>query len=152
MKVTLTNSRLGFNETSFDRYLLRPRVLRDVTNIDTSAILWGKKTALPLGVAPTAMHRLVHADGEIGTSKACAARGVPMILSALSNDSLEDVVAQSNDDSTPYAIHISPLNKRQVISSILTRAKGTIHSIAEKLHLPVADKIDVQLLDTRLLC
>ncbi|KAJ5287133.1 hypothetical protein N7478_002819 [Penicillium angulare] len=115
---------LGFNESSFDRYLLRPRVLRDVTNVDTSTTLWGKTAALPLGVAPTAMHRLVHEDGEIGTSKACAARRVPMILSALSNDTLEDVSAQSSDGSTPYAIHVSPLNKREVISSILTRAKA----------------------------
>ena len=70
------------------------------------------------------MHRMVHEEGEVGTSKACAARCVPMILSALSNDSLEDVSAQSSDSSTPYAVQISPLNKRQVMSKLLSRAKG----------------------------
>lgn len=120
----MDNLTLGFNETAFDRYLLRPRVLRDVSNIDTSATLWGKTTALPLGVSPTAMHRMAHADGEVGTSKACAARRVPMVLSVLSNDTLEDVSAQSSDGSTPYAIQISPLNKRQVMTNLLTRAKA----------------------------
>ena len=98
--------------------------MRDVSNIDTRAELWGKTTGLPLGISPSAMHRLVHADGEVGTSKACAARKVPMILSALSNDSLEDVAAQSADAETPYAIQISPMNKREVMSNILARAKG----------------------------
>lgn len=95
-----------------------------MSNIDTSTTLWGKTTALPLGVSPTAMHRMAHADGEVGTSKACAARRVPMVLSVLSNDTLEDVSAQSSDGSTPYAIQISPLNKRQVMTNLLTRAKG----------------------------
>lgn len=70
------------------------------------------------------MHRLAHADGEVGTSKACAARHVPMILSALSNDTLEDVSAQSSDGSTPYAIQVSPFKDRQITTNLLVRAKG----------------------------
>lgn len=99
-------------------------MLRNVENIDMTTTLWGKKAAVPFGFAPSAMHRLIHADGEIGTSKAAAARNVPMVLSLLSNDSLEDVAAQRTDGSTPYGIHISPLNKREVLSNLLVRAKG----------------------------
>ncbi|PTB45932.1 Non-canonical non-ribosomal peptide synthetase fub8 [Trichoderma asperellum] len=115
---------LDWNETAFNKYLLRPRVLRNVENIDMSTTLWGKKAAVPFGLAPSAMHRLIHADGEIGTSKAAAARNVPMVLSLLSNDSLEDVAAQRTDGPTPYGIHISPLNKREVLSNLLIRAKA----------------------------
>ncbi|KAG5749954.1 hypothetical protein H9Q70_007397 [Fusarium xylarioides] len=57
------------------------------------------------------------------TSKACAARHVPMILSALSNDTLEDVSAQSSDGSTPYAIQVSPFKNRQITTNLLNRAK-----------------------------
>lgn len=70
------------------------------------------------------MHRLAHPDGEVGTSKACAARHVPMALSGLSNDTLEDVAAQSVDGSTPYAIQTSPFNDRRITTNLLTRAKG----------------------------
>lgn len=115
---------LASNEAAFDRYLLRPRVLRNVSNIDMTTTLWGTKAALPLGVSPSAMHRLAHADGEVGTSKACAARNVPMILSALSNDTLEDVSGQSSDGSTPYAIQVSPFKNRQITTNLLSRAKG----------------------------
>ena len=116
--------RLDSNETSFDRYLIRPRVLCDVSNIDTSTTLWGTRAAFPLGLSPSAMHRLAHADGEMGTSKACAARQVPLVLSALSNDTLEDVSAQSRDGSTPYAIQVSPFKDRRITTNILNRAKG----------------------------
>lgn len=104
--------------------MIRPRVFRDVSDVTTGTEFWGAKTAFPLGLSPTAMQRLAHVDGEVGTSKACAARQVPMILSTLSNDSLEDVSAQSHDESTPYAIQVSPLKDRQITTSLLTRAKG----------------------------
>ncbi|CVL06450.1 probable L-lactate dehydrogenase (cytochrome) [Fusarium mangiferae] len=120
----MDNITLASNEAAFDRYLLRPRVLRNVSNIDMTTTLWGTKAALPLGVSPSAMHRLAHADGEVGTSKACAARHVPMILSALSNDTLEDVSGQSSDGSTPYAIQVSPFKNRQITTNLLNRAKA----------------------------
>ncbi|EWY99990.1 hypothetical protein FOYG_03907 [Fusarium oxysporum NRRL 32931] len=120
----MDNITLASNEAAFDRYLLRPRVLRNVSNIDMTTTLWGTKAALPLGVSPSAMHRLAHADGEVGTSKACAARNVPMILSALSNDTLEDVSGQSSDGSTPYAIQVSPFKNRQITTNLLSRAKA----------------------------
>ncbi|KAH7490313.1 hypothetical protein FOMA001_g3685 [Fusarium oxysporum f. sp. matthiolae] len=115
----MDNITLASNEAAFDRYLLRPRVLRNVSNIDMTTTLWGTKAALPLGVSPSAMHRLAHADGEVGTSKACAARNIPMILSALSNDTLEDVSGQSSDGSTPYAIQVKLRNRsnRSTVSS-----------------------------------
>ncbi|CAG7949445.1 unnamed protein product [Penicillium olsonii] len=120
----MDNITLHSNETAFDRYLIRPRVLRDVSNIDTSTQFWGSTASLPMGLSPSAMHRLAHADGEVGTSKACAARRVPMVLSALSNDSLEDVSAQSTDQSTPYAIQVSPFNDRRITTNLLDRAKS----------------------------
>ncbi|RYP75649.1 hypothetical protein DL769_003779 [Monosporascus sp. CRB-8-3] len=112
------------HESAFDRYLFRPRVLRDVSNIDTSTTIWGATAAFPLGLSPSAMHRLAHEDGEVGTSKACAARHVPMCLSALSNDRLEDVAAQSSDGSIPYAIQVSPFEDRRITANLLARAQA----------------------------
>ncbi|RPB20702.1 FMN-linked oxidoreductase [Terfezia boudieri ATCC MYA-4762] len=53
---------------AFDRYKLRPRVLRDVTYIDPSTTFLGKK------VPPTAMQRMAHPDGELATARAAAKR------------------------------------------------------------------------------
>ncbi|KAF5021536.1 hypothetical protein F66182_6418 [Fusarium sp. NRRL 66182] len=120
----MDNLTLASNETAFDRYLLRPHVLRNISSIDMTTNIWGATAALPLGISPSAMHRLAHTDGEVGTSKACSARRVPMILSALSNDTLEDVSGQSTDGLTPYAIQVSPFKDRHITTNLLNRAKG----------------------------
>ncbi|KAI1869907.1 hypothetical protein JX265_003263 [Neoarthrinium moseri] len=120
----MDNITLANNEAAFDRYLIRPRVLRDVSSIDTSTKVWGSTVTFPLGFSPSAIQRLAHSDGEVGTSKACAARQVPMCLSGLSNDRLEDVITQSTDGLTPYAIQISPFKDRKIMSNILSRAQA----------------------------
>ncbi len=51
------------------RYRLRPRVLRDVSKLDMSVSLLGKKVAFPICVAPTSMHRMAHHEGELATAR-----------------------------------------------------------------------------------
>ncbi|OAP65126.1 hypothetical protein AYL99_01098 [Fonsecaea erecta] len=94
------------NEAAFDRYRIRPRILRNVSMVDTSATIWGSKVLFPFGFSPAAMHRLAHPEGEVGTSRACAALNVAMGLSAYSNDSLEDVIQQAEGKTNPYAMQL----------------------------------------------
>jgi 4-hydroxymandelate oxidase len=79
------------NVTAFSHYLLRPRVLVDVSEIDPSAELLGRRVALPVGLAPTGWQRFVHEDGELASARAAARCAVPLCLSTASNFSLEDV-------------------------------------------------------------
>ena len=51
------------------RLRLRPRVLRDVSNIDMSTTILGYKIDFPICVSPTALHKLGHPDGEVATAK-----------------------------------------------------------------------------------
>ena len=53
----------------FCRLRLRPHVLRDVSTIDMSTTILGEKIDFPICVAPTAMQKLAHPDGEIATAK-----------------------------------------------------------------------------------
>lgn len=48
----------------FRRYLLRPRVLRDVSDVDLSTTVLGRRIAFPVGLSPSGMQRLVHPEGE----------------------------------------------------------------------------------------
>jgi len=50
---------------SFCRLRIRPRVLQDVSKVDLSTVVFGKKVAIPFGVSPIAMQRMAHPDGEI---------------------------------------------------------------------------------------
>ena len=51
------------------RYRLRPRVLRDVSNVDMRTQLLGEHVDFPIGVSPTALHCVAHPDGEVATAK-----------------------------------------------------------------------------------
>lgn len=51
------------------RYKIRPRFLRDVSKRDISTTVLGHKVSMPLGVAPTAMQRMAHPDGECANAR-----------------------------------------------------------------------------------
>ncbi|RSH84096.1 hypothetical protein EHS25_005341 [Saitozyma podzolica] len=114
---------LNDNKAAYDRYSLRPRLCRDVCAVDTSAAVWGAKSTIPVGFAPTAMHAMAHPDGEIATSRADSRVGVPMILSHYSNSSIEDVVATGKSGGNPYAMQLCMVNDWDTNISILRRAE-----------------------------
>ncbi|KAF2158019.1 FMN-dependent dehydrogenase [Myriangium duriaei CBS 260.36] len=109
------------NEEAFNRYKIRPRILRNVSNIDTSATICGEKSKFPLALAPVAMQRLAHPDGEVACSRAAAKMGVPMCLSSYSTSSLEDVKAQGSTNA--YMVQMCIVRDRSVTLQLLERAE-----------------------------
>jgi 4-hydroxymandelate oxidase len=83
------------NVDSYKRIGLRPRMLRDVSERKKTVQLFGQTAQLPLIVAPTAFHALAHKDGEIATARAAESLGIPMCLSTLANNTMEDVTAST---------------------------------------------------------
>ena len=71
------------NAAAFARYRLRPRVLVDVSETTAATTVLGAPVSMPVLVAPTALHRLAHDDGEPGTARAAAAAGTIFTLSTL---------------------------------------------------------------------
>jgi 4-hydroxymandelate oxidase len=73
---------------------LLPRVLRDVSVVDTGVVLPGRPgTALatPVAVAPVGFQRLAHPDGECATADGAARAGALMVLSTRSTRRIEEV-------------------------------------------------------------
>ena len=58
---------LRANQTAFDRIFLLPRVLRDVTPVNSSTTLFGKKLPAPILLAPIAYQCTMHPEGELAT-------------------------------------------------------------------------------------
>jgi L-lactate dehydrogenase (cytochrome) len=75
---------------------LRQRVLRDVSNIDLSAALFGKRWAMPVGLGPVGLAGLYARRGEVQAARAAAAANVPMALSTVSACSLREVAASGD--------------------------------------------------------
>ena len=79
------------NREGFERYLLRPRMLADASALDLSCELFGEKLAMPILVAPTGAHQLIHPDGEIATMKASCAVKSLMAISTVSSYPFEKI-------------------------------------------------------------
>lgn len=116
-----SGSTLLENITAYTKYRIRPRVLRDVSKIDTSATIFGFKNAIPMGVAPTAMQCLAHSDGELGTARACNKKGIAMGLSSFATNTLEDVAAESPD--VPNVLQLYLFEERAHSTRLIARAK-----------------------------
>src|SRR5579864_3335771 len=70
------------NVAAFERLKLRPRVLVDVGSVTTQTSVLGTDIALPVLIAPLAMQRMAHPDGELATARAAAHAGTIMCLSS----------------------------------------------------------------------
>lgn len=79
------------NVRAFDRWTFHPHVLADVAERDLSIELLGDRLPCPIGVAPTAYHKLATPDGEAATARACAATGTLLVVSTLGTTTLEGV-------------------------------------------------------------
>jgi isopentenyl diphosphate isomerase/L-lactate dehydrogenase-like FMN-dependent dehydrogenase len=91
-ELTLADNPLGWR-----RWRLRPRVLTDVSAIDTSTRLLGADSRLPVGTAPMAYQHFAHPDAEAATSRAAARAGVLFCLSTMSSRSLDEVADAADE-------------------------------------------------------
>jgi 4-hydroxymandelate oxidase len=87
---------LAENRRAFDRWRLRPRVLRGSGRPDTSTSILGTAVSFPVLVAPWAYQSMAHHDGERATARAAAGAGTIMVVSSTTFDFLEDVSAASD--------------------------------------------------------
>jgi L-lactate dehydrogenase (cytochrome) len=75
---------------------LRQRVLRDVSQIDLSTELFGRRWSLPVGLGPVGLAGLYARRGEVQAARAAAAANVPFALSTVGACSLGEVAASGN--------------------------------------------------------
>ncbi|KAI1617232.1 (S)-2-hydroxy-acid oxidase [Exophiala viscosa] len=109
------------NEAAYNRYKIRPRVLIDMSNLDSTTNMFGTKISLPLGFAPAAAHKLAHPDGEAATSRAAAKAGIPMGLSSYSNTPIEEVACEGRGN--PYIMHLTIMKDRSKTLQTLRRVE-----------------------------
>lgn len=89
---------LARNEQSFREWELVPAGPRDVSTIDLSSAVFGRRLELPLICAPTGYTRMMHPEGELAVARAAAAARVPYTLSTMATTALEDVAASGRPE------------------------------------------------------
>ena len=82
---------LRWNREAFSEIRLRPRVLVDVSKIDTKLHLLGLDLAYPILLAPTAFHMMVHPQGEEETARGASAADALLVVSSASNTRIDRI-------------------------------------------------------------
>jgi 4-hydroxymandelate oxidase len=108
-------------KSSWRRWLLRPRVLVDVAQRDLSTTVLGRRVEMPLGIAPTSYHCLLHPDGETATVAAAGREGVLSVVAMFASQSIEDVAAAATG---PWWLQLYPLRDRTTMVSLVRRAEA----------------------------
>lgn len=83
------------NRAAWRRLNLLPRVLVDVSQVDTATTILGTPLKFPILLAPCAFHKLAHPDGELAVVRACANAGTVPVISTTSTFTLEEIAAET---------------------------------------------------------
>jgi L-lactate dehydrogenase (cytochrome) len=86
-----TETALRRNRESLASVQFTPRVLRDVSRVDTSTDVLGSRSVLPFGFGPTGFARMAHHEGEIAVARVAERAGIPFTLSTMGTTSIERV-------------------------------------------------------------
>ncbi|RDD47321.1 Hydroxyacid oxidase 1 [Trichoplax sp. H2] len=112
---------LNDNINACKKLRLRPRMLVDVTKVDCSTTILGQKISFPVGIAPSAMQRMAHPDGEIATVKAADSLKTCMTLSTLSTTSMESVAEASPNTLRWFQLYV--VKDREITRQFVKRAE-----------------------------
>ncbi|MCK0111260.1 alpha-hydroxy-acid oxidizing protein [Ornithinimicrobium sp. F0845] len=91
-ELSLTRARAAFGRVEF-----RPRVLRDVSRVESAVRILDVTSPIPLVLAPTGFTRMMQHEGERAVGRAAARAGVPYTLSTMGTVSVEDLAAEVPD-------------------------------------------------------
>lgn len=85
-EISLDRSRAAFARVEFE-----PRVLRDVSSIDLSTTILGRRASMPLVFGPTGFTRMMHTEGESAVARVAQRAGIPYALSTMGTTSIEQL-------------------------------------------------------------
>lgn len=111
---------LRANCDAFARHQLLPRVLVDVSDVRTATTVLGTEISMPVIVAPTALQKLAHPDGEQAMARAAARAGTIMTVSTIATTRPADVAAAAPDAPRWFQVYV--LKDRGVTRALVDEA------------------------------
>ena len=109
------------NTEAFERCDLVPNVLAGVERIDMSTTVMGQQLAMPFFLAPTALQRLFHHDGERAVAAAAEKFGTLFGISSLGTVSIEEIGASI---STPKIFQLYVHKDQGLTRNMIDRCKA----------------------------
>ncbi|MBW3601939.1 MAG: alpha-hydroxy-acid oxidizing protein, partial [Actinobacteria bacterium] len=116
-ETSLARARSAYRAVEF-----RPRVLRDVADVDTSRSILGQRSALPFALAPTGFTRMMHTAGEAAVVRAAHANGIPYTLSTLGTTTPEGLAAAAPTARRWFQLYV--WQDRDASEALIARARA----------------------------
>jgi 4-hydroxymandelate oxidase len=82
---------LRWNREAYDHIRLKPRILVDVSKLDTRVTLFGQELPFPILLAPTGGQRFIHPEGEVAAARGAAAANSIYVISSSASMKVEDI-------------------------------------------------------------
>jgi L-lactate dehydrogenase (cytochrome) len=117
---------LGRNVSELREIALRQRVMRDVSQLDFSAELFGRRQSLPVALAPIGLAGMAARRGEIQAARAAEAAGVPFTLSTVSVCNLGEVTRAVKQ---PIWFQLYMIRDRGFMTDLLAQARAAQCSV-----------------------
>ena len=108
------------NVEDLQNVVLKQRVLRDVSEIDLSTEMFGRRWAMPVGLAPVGLSGMYARRGETQAARAAAAANIPLTLSTVSVCTIEEV-ARATD--RPFWFQLYVVRDRGFMRELIARAR-----------------------------
>src|SRR6266536_579130 len=113
---------IAANRAAFERRRIVPRVLRDVSERDTTVELFGRRLPAPFLLAPIGVLELVHPEADVAVARAAAAEGIPMIFSSQASKPMEECAAAMGDSPRWFQLYWSASD--ELVASFVSRAEA----------------------------
>lgn len=108
------------NRLALDSLAFRPRVLIDVSKMDTSTLFLGHRLRIPVMLAPIGSLQSITPEGGVAVAKAAAEFGTVNFVSSVTQPSLEEIAAGSQN---PKIFQLYVQGDMQWVENLLARVK-----------------------------
>jgi isopentenyl diphosphate isomerase/L-lactate dehydrogenase-like FMN-dependent dehydrogenase len=113
---------LARNRSAFEKIVLRPSLLVDVSRVDTSTSVLGHAVSAPILIAPTGQHAFLTPEAELATAIAASAANTILVASTSSSRSIEEIAAAAT---CPVWFQLYLFRDRDRSEAMVRRAEAT---------------------------
>ncbi len=126
------------NRAAFDRVRLAPKVLVNIAQIDTQALILGAPASLPMAIAPTGAVGFGRPGADVAIARAAAAFGIPYALSTTATASIERIAREAPGR---HWFQLYALRNRAFTARLVERARAADYeALVVTVDVPVGGK------------
>ncbi len=114
-------STIRSNRDAFEKYKIMPRMLRNVSERDTSIELFGQQLPSPFLLAPVGVLEMVHPEADLAVGRAAQELKIPYIFSNQASKPMEQVADAMGNSPRWFQLYWSKSN--DLVESFVQRAE-----------------------------